>query len=65
MERLSIFKKNLDYPCITLSYNSNVLLNIWFAGNLDLYFSILGDNKFIIDGNILGFMICLINYIMI
>ena len=49
MERLSVIKKNLDYPCITLSYNSNVLLNIWFAGNLDLYFSILGDNKFIID----------------
>lgn len=51
MERLTVIKKNLDYPCITLSYNSNVLLNIWFAGNLDLYFSILGDNKFIIDGS--------------
>lgn len=49
MERLSVIKNNLDYPCFTLSYNSNVLLNIWFAGNLDLYFSILGDDKFIID----------------
>lgn len=51
MERLSVIKNNLDYPCFTLSYNSNVLLNIWFAGNLDLYFSILGDNKFIIGGS--------------
>jgi hypothetical protein len=49
MERLDVIKNNLDYPCFTLCYNNNILLNIWFAGNLDLYFSILGDNKFIID----------------
>ena len=49
VERLGVNKSYEDCPCITLSYNSNVLLNIWFAGNLDLYFSIWGDNKFIID----------------
>ena len=52
MERLKVTKSEEEYPCITLSYNDEISLNILFAGNLDLYFIFNGANKsqkFIID----------------
>ena len=49
MERLGIKRIDGEYPKILLYNNDKVSLEISFAGNLDLYFSILGDNKFIID----------------
>ena len=52
MERLKVTKSEEEYPCITLSYNDEISLNILFVGNLDLYFIFNGANKsqkFIID----------------
>lgn len=45
MERLKVTKSEEEYPCITLSYNDEISLNILFANNLDLYFIFNGANK--------------------